>query len=83
MVEAVTKYKTDERPKRGAWAPGKYLNRCRKCEAGFVGDKRAMICADCAYSGPAPDDGLGHTATTCVEHAYGTAYRLPFQIKVF
>lgn len=42
----------DKRPARGWWAPGDYMNTCRKCGKGFVGDKRAGHCADCAYSEP-------------------------------
>lgn len=43
-------YKKDSRPKRGAWAPGEYLCKCGKCGEQFQGDKRAVRCADCAYS---------------------------------
>lgn len=39
----------DTRPKLGAWAPGKYFNECSDCEENFIGDKRAQVCADCAY----------------------------------
>ena len=42
-------YKEDDRPKRKGWAPGNYFNKCRKCECEFIGDKRAWMCADCAY----------------------------------
>lgn len=42
-------YKEDNRPQRGWWAPGAYLYKCRLCKQAFVGDKRAMRCADCAY----------------------------------
>lgn len=49
-------YKTDSRPQRGWWAPGHYLNRCVKCGDGFIGDKRAGWCADCAYKWEAADD---------------------------
>lgn len=39
----------DTRPMLGGWAPGNYLRRCHVCKGGFIGDKRAMQCADCAY----------------------------------
>jgi len=42
-------YKEDTRPKRYGWTPGDYLNICGRCESKFVSDKRAQICADCAY----------------------------------
>jgi hypothetical protein len=42
-------YKTDDRPIRGGWAPGYYQRKCCICESIFVGDKRAIMCADCAY----------------------------------
>jgi len=42
--------KEDKRLKRGGWAPGNYYGTCFKCKDEFVGDKRALICADCAYS---------------------------------
>jgi hypothetical protein len=41
--------KVDTRPQKGAWAPGSYARRCGGCEEMFVGDKRALNCADCAY----------------------------------
>jgi len=43
-------FKTDERPKKYGWAPGNYTCKCSECECDFVGDKRASMCADCAYS---------------------------------
>jgi hypothetical protein len=42
--------KRDDRPQRFGWAPGKYMNKCFECGAGFIGDKRARQCADCAYA---------------------------------
>lgn len=41
--------KTDNRPKKGFWAPGKYIRTCKICNEDFIGDKRAYNCADCAY----------------------------------
>jgi hypothetical protein len=32
----------------GAWAPGNYWCNCRACGEIFLGDKRAMMCGDCA-----------------------------------
>lgn len=42
--------KQDDRPKRLGWAPGFYMCRCVICQGGFIGDKRAVNCADCAYA---------------------------------
>lgn len=42
--------KQDDRPPRGLWAGGEYMNTCRKCGQSFIGDKRAGHCADCAYA---------------------------------
>lgn len=39
----------DLRPKRKSWAPGNYLCKCKDCGKSFTGDKRAIMCADCAY----------------------------------
>jgi len=39
----------DMRPKLGFWAPGHYLRGCILCDGKFIGDKRAQVCADCAY----------------------------------
>jgi hypothetical protein len=44
-------WKTDDRPKRFGWAPGDYTCQCPFCKDKYMGDKRSMICADCAYSG--------------------------------
>jgi hypothetical protein len=41
--------KQDDRPMRGRWAPGDYFCTCVHCKAMFVGDKRSVECADCAY----------------------------------
>jgi hypothetical protein len=48
-------FKTDSRPMRHMWAPGGYVNKCPTCGDDFVGDKRAQICADCAYALPTPE----------------------------
>ena len=39
----------DKRPAMGWWAPGPYICLCNKCNVMFLGDKRAVQCADCAY----------------------------------
>jgi hypothetical protein len=44
--------KEDSRPRRGMWAPGAYFCRCTQCGVQFIGDKRAIWCADCAYDAP-------------------------------
>lgn len=41
--------KQDQRPRLGGWAPGTYECSCVHCEQSFIGDKRAVSCADCAY----------------------------------
>ena len=41
--------KKDTRPQKGLWAPGKYSCKCHHCDEKFIGDKRALVCADCAY----------------------------------
>lgn len=45
-------YKHDNRPQRGLWAPGGYVNKCQTCGAHYVGDKQSLDCADCAYASP-------------------------------
>jgi hypothetical protein len=45
----------NDRPQRGAWAPGDYLCRCIRCKVTFIGDKRAVMCADCAYEDEKPE----------------------------
>lgn len=42
--------KIDHRPKFLGWAPGDYIGNCKRCGDQFQGDKRAVVCADCAYS---------------------------------
>lgn len=42
----------DERPQKGMWAPGTYMCTCSSCKSQFIGAKRALTCANCAY---APD----------------------------
>jgi hypothetical protein len=44
-------FKQSDLPQRGAWAPGNYIHMtCATCADAFMGDKRALTCADCAYS---------------------------------
>lgn len=50
-VEAIKRMKpADSRPQHLGWAPGGYMCLCRRCEEHFIGDKRAIQCADCAYA---------------------------------
>lgn len=58
-------YKEDSRPQRGFWAPGSYLNKCVLCECGFIGDKRAQLCADCAYAKEDPTPTGAETLLPC------------------
>lgn len=44
--------KEDKRPRNGMWAPGSYWCKCVHCEEEYIGDKRSVCCADCAYSAP-------------------------------
>ena len=39
----------DNRPQKGGWAAGNYTSTCCICGAFFMGDKRAVHCAPCAY----------------------------------
>ena len=52
MIVSDTDMKIDARPKRLGWAPGGYFNMkgCDTCGKPFIGDKRAGMCSDCAYS---------------------------------
>jgi hypothetical protein len=49
MSKIIPEYKEDLREAKGLWAPGDYLCQCTKCHEPFIGDKRAIGCADCAY----------------------------------
>jgi len=40
----------DKRPPKFGWAAGMYTQHCYQCKKEFIGDKRASMCADCAYS---------------------------------
>lgn len=42
--------KEDSRPRKNSWAPGDYYCKCLDCKETFIGDKRALTCADCAYA---------------------------------
>jgi len=39
----------DRRPPLKAWAPGEYWGNCSSCGKDFLGNKRAVMCASCAY----------------------------------
>jgi hypothetical protein len=54
--------KDDKRPQRYGWAPGGYLQTCRTCNEHYSGDKRATLCADCAYALPDPTPNPLHTS---------------------
>lgn len=73
--------KIDERPARAGWAPGNYWVRaCAKCDAAFIGDKRAFVCADCAYAEPdkpsVPDPTIPDTLTARSDVAEPEALRI-------
>ena len=41
----------DDRAKKDGWATGWYINiKCNECQKPFMGDKRAVTCAPCAYN---------------------------------
>jgi hypothetical protein len=40
----------DPRGPLGGWGPGRYHCKCCYCGCDFIGDKRAVSCADCAYT---------------------------------
>ena len=42
-------FKQDTRPQKYMWKRGNYGIKCRICGDQFMGDKRALECADCAY----------------------------------
>ncbi|ARQ95315.1 hypothetical protein [Bradyrhizobium phage BDU-MI-1] len=60
----------DMRPQRYGWAPGGYLCNCHgegcakksKQDRLFIGDKRATLCADCAYELPWPPKPVDRVA---------------------
>lgn len=69
------RWKEDSRPQRHGWAPGEYVHgRCvgQLCrglqDSSFVGDKRAIICADCAYAmpDPVPVDRIGNVVESTI-----------------
>ena len=47
-------YKIDKRPfiQGKGWGPGNYTCNCCKCGANYLGEKRSIECADCAYETP-------------------------------
>ena len=49
VIEHKYNIKKDARKQKDGWAPGNYCNICKLCSCNFIGDKRAIICADCAY----------------------------------
>lgn len=49
-LSAPRNYKEDHRAPKGGWCDGNYLCECFRCRAKFIGDKRSLICADCAYA---------------------------------
>jgi hypothetical protein len=53
----IKNWEGDKRPKRFGWAPGSYMNNCQ-CGETFIGDKRAIMCADCAYALPDRDPSV-------------------------
>lgn len=46
---APTVDKTDKRPKLDGWIPGVFARFCAECQESYIGDKRSLKCADCAY----------------------------------
>lgn len=67
----------DQRPRRDGWAPGSYECQCVHCDERFIGDKRAVSCATCAYDGPTRRF-IGDKRAVC----YGPA-RLPMDAVAY
>jgi len=71
----------DQRPQRFGWAPGSYLCHCSTCKKKFVGDKRAITCAPCAYAAPDPspepsnDDVIGQLQR-CISELHSIRIRI-------
>lgn len=61
-------YKEDDRPQNGPWAPGTYCCSCCDCGDKFMGDKRAYVCADCAYGPPKPPQYTQHVCAWMLHH---------------
>lgn len=74
-------WKVDVRPPRGWWAPGKYLGKCRACSSTFIGDKRAGVCADCAYAAPDAPPAVS-SAIPLVELRWSKSGRLQQQWEI-
>lgn len=60
MLRTVCK---DHRPKHAGWAPGDYWCNCPVCGREYLGDKRSVSCADCAYASPPAERVLDPTST--------------------
>lgn len=67
MTDRQTVPKQDARPIKSGWAPGNYGNFCCDCGEEFLGDKRAVQCADCAYKRRVAVVGIGVTGVGLVE----------------
>lgn len=52
MVDVFEAFKVsgDTRPRKRGWAPGNYTAICSNCGKNFIGDKRAIMCSECAYA---------------------------------
>jgi chromosome segregation ATPase len=67
-------WERDERPQKGAWAPGSYMRKCYTCSKGFIGGQWAYTCANCAYESKAALKPLAVTSakeTTSLETLKG------------
>ena len=53
-------WKEDKRPAKNGWVPGDYMALCLSCRDRFIGAKRCITCADCAYtlSDPTPQPSV-------------------------
>jgi len=53
-------WKEDKRPAKNGWVPGDYMALCLSCRDRFIGAKRCVTCADCAYtlSDPTPQPSV-------------------------
>lgn len=57
-----------------------------KCICQLFGKISEKVCPHCGGTGARLIDDEPKRVSyveTCIEHAYGTVYRLPFQIRVF
>lgn len=65
------------------YAPGDYMCKCITCGSGFFGDKRSVMCGDCAMKHHAEGTNTTHFHSRCAQRQHKQSCSLESTTRLF